>query len=188
MSVAAVARARDPRVLRVQADVRPCVRAKFIFVGNQKFFIKGVTYGAFRPNDAGVECHDPGKIRRDFQLMASNGINTVRIQHTTPPVHLLDIAAEDDLRVMVGLSAEQHVGHLLDGNGPAKALSGIRSKVRSCMRHPALAGATSGSQTRTQSRSSRRFPLTASVEVVEPPLADPTGQGHCGRLTPLSLL
>ena len=40
------------------------VRAKFFFEGDQKFFIKGVTYGAFRPNDAGVEFHDPGKIRR----------------------------------------------------------------------------------------------------------------------------
>ena len=70
-------------------------------------------------------------------MMARNGINTVRIPHTTPPVHLLDIAAENDLRVIVGLSAEQYVGCLFDGQSPAQAFSGIRSKVRSVGRHPA---------------------------------------------------
>jgi GT2 family glycosyltransferase len=122
----------------VQSEVYPSVRGKFLFVGDQKFFIKGVTYGAFRPNDAGVEFHDLGKIRRDFAMMAQNGINTVRIPHTTPPVHLLDIAAEHNLRVMVGLSAEQYVGYLVDGKRPTKAFTDIRSKVRSCECHPAL--------------------------------------------------
>ena len=105
MSTAAVSTGQDTRLPKVGLGLRPCVQGKFIFVGAHKFFIKGVTYGSFRPNDAGVEFHDPGKIRRDFAMMARNGINAVRIQHTTPPIQLLDIAAEYDLRVIVGLSA-----------------------------------------------------------------------------------
>src|SRR6266545_3333801 len=44
--------------------------------------------------------------------MAANGINTVRIPHTTPPLALLDIAQRHELRVMVGLSAERYLERL----------------------------------------------------------------------------
>ena len=121
-----------------QPIVRPTVRGKFLFIGDRKFFVKGVTYGAFRPDATGREFHDVRQIRRDFKMMAEYGINTVRIPHTTPPTHLLDTAAEHNLRVMVGLSAEQYVGFLLDGKKPSRAFSDIRCKVRSCERHPAL--------------------------------------------------
>jgi hypothetical protein len=33
---------------------RPQVRGKFLFVGNSKFFVRGVTYGTFRPNGNGT--------------------------------------------------------------------------------------------------------------------------------------
>src|SRR5262245_7858912 len=115
MVTTALARASGPPLCKVESGVRPTVRSNFIFVGDHKFFIKGVTYGSFRPDGAGFEFHDREKIRHDFAMMASNGINTVRIQHTVPPLHLLDLAAEFHLRVMVGLSAEHYVGHLLDG-------------------------------------------------------------------------
>src|SRR5262249_45761813 len=123
---------------KVEAGVRPTTRGKFIFVGTHKFFIKGVTYGSFSPNEFGVEYYDCRQIRSDFAMMARNGINTVRIQHTVPPVHLLDIAAEHNLRVMVGFGAEQTVGYLLDGKRPSDLVSDIRSKVRSCIKHPAV--------------------------------------------------
>src|SRR5688572_23235547 len=90
------------------------IRGKFLFEGDRKFPIKGVTYGAFEPDGSGREYYDIGKIEKDFALMAQNGINTVRIPHTTPPRHLLDIALKYNLRVMIGLSAEQYVGYLID--------------------------------------------------------------------------
>src|SRR2546430_6226915 len=71
--------------------------------------------------------------------MAANGINAVRIPHTTPPRRLLDIASHHGLRVMVGFSAEQYVGYLIDrrpGAPDVEAL--IRNRVRVCARHPAL--------------------------------------------------
>src|SRR5436189_5740101 len=71
--------------------------------------------------------------------MAANGINAVRIPHTTPPRALLDIASRHGLRVMVGLSAEQYVWYLIDRRPGAPDVEAIiRAKVRICAGHPAL--------------------------------------------------
>ena len=118
---------------------RPHVRGKFLFVGEEKLYVRGVTYGAFQPDADGREYQDLDAIDRDFAHMAANGINAVRIPHTMPPQALLDIALQHGLWVMVGLSAEQYVGYLLDrppGAPDVEAL--IRSKVRTVARHPAL--------------------------------------------------
>src|SRR5919109_3588044 len=117
---------------------RPCVRGKFVFVGDTKLYIRGVTYGAFAPDADGREYHDLAVIERDFALMAAAGINTVRIPHTMPPRALLDIAAACGLHVMVGLSAEQYIGYLIDRCQAPDVAPLIRAKVRSCAGHPAL--------------------------------------------------
>jgi hypothetical protein len=39
---------------------------KVYFIGDQKFYIKGVTYGAFAPGENGIEFHDFATIERDF--------------------------------------------------------------------------------------------------------------------------
>lgn len=120
--------------------LRPQVKGKFIFVGENKLYIKGVTYGAFKADEDGNEYHNLDIIDRDLGMMKANGINTVRIPHTTPPRSLLDIAHKHDLYVMVGLSAEQYVGYLIDKNkkDAPDIEEIIRSKVRICAGHPAL--------------------------------------------------
>src|SRR5947208_81781 len=54
---------------------RPEVRDKFIFVGDRKLYVRGITYGAFRPDEQGNEYSDLDVIDRDFEQMAANGIN-----------------------------------------------------------------------------------------------------------------
>ena len=121
------------------AGGRPSVRGKFLFVGNEKFYIKGVAYGAFAPREDGSEFHDLAKIERDFVAMAAHGINTVRIPHTVPPVSLLDAAHRQGLRVIVGLSAEQSVGYLAGREKKASQIQLlVRKNVRACAGHPAL--------------------------------------------------
>ena len=117
---------------------RPRVRGKFLFVGEEKFYVRGVTYGAFEPDAEGREYGDLGKIDRDFAQMAANGINAVRIPHTMPPRALLDVAFQHGLRVMVGLSAEQYVGYLIDRRGAPDVEALVAAKVRECAGHPAL--------------------------------------------------
>src|SRR5687768_4315061 len=70
-------------------DVRPSVRGKFLFVGDEKLYIRGVTYGTFRPRADGCEFPEPLEVATDFALMAEHGINTVRT-YTVPPRWLLD--------------------------------------------------------------------------------------------------
>ncbi len=117
---------------------RPAVRGKFLCVGDEKLLVRGVSYGAFEPDADGHEYHDVATIERDFALMADNGINVVRVPHTVPPVHLLDVAEQHRLRVMVGLSAEQYVGYLIDRDGAPDVRDIVRRKVRSVAGHPAL--------------------------------------------------
>ena len=117
---------------------RPVVAGKFLSVGGEKFFPRGTTYGAFRPDQDGREYPDLEQVRRDFALMAESGMNAVRIPHTMPPVALLDIAQECGLKVMVGLSAEQYVGYLIDAEKAPDIEAHVADKVKTCAGHPAL--------------------------------------------------
>src|SRR5207248_7781298 len=91
---------QGPELALVQR--RPQVRGKFLFVGEEKFYVRGITYGTFRPSENGIDYPAPAIVERDFAEMARNGINTLRT-YTVPPRWLLDLAQEYGLRVMVGL-------------------------------------------------------------------------------------
>ncbi|HLB27512.1 MAG TPA: glycosyltransferase [Dehalococcoidia bacterium] len=116
---------------------RPRVRGKFIFVGDQKLYVRGVTYGTFRPAEDGLEFTDAGQAEQDFAQMAANGINTVRT-YTVPPRWLLDAAHRHGLRVMVGLAWEQHVTFLDDRRQADAIERSVRGGVAACAGHPAV--------------------------------------------------
>ncbi len=82
-----------PRVARPIASpwVRPTVRGKFLWVGEEKFYIRGVTYGTFRPGADGSAFPVPRIVEQDFAQMSANGVNAVRT-YTAPPRWLLDLA------------------------------------------------------------------------------------------------
>jgi len=131
--------ARGAAPISIPGLARPQARGKFIFAGDAKFYVRGVTYGAFRPDASGREYWEVDVIERDLTLMASNGINTVRIPHTSPPRSLLDAAERHGLRVMVGLSAEQYLGFLIDRKKSLSEIEAlVRAKVRDNAGHPAL--------------------------------------------------
>jgi len=85
-----VARSREPA--SAPSFGRASTDGKFLSVGNESLFVRGVTYGAFQPDERGREYTDDRLIERDFAQMARLGINTVRIPHTVPPRSLLDAA------------------------------------------------------------------------------------------------
>src|SRR5205807_1036466 len=97
------------------SSIRPRVWGKFFLVNDRKFYIRGVTYGTFRPDDRGQDYCDPSEVERDFAQMGANGVNAVRT-YTVPPRWLLDTAERHGLYVMVGLPWEQHVAFLDDRN------------------------------------------------------------------------
>jgi len=116
---------------------RPVARGKFLFVGEEKLYIRGVTYGTFRPNEREEDLHDREQVDRDFAQMAATGINAVRV-YTVPPRWLLDCAQRHGLRVMVGLPWEQHITFLDDERRARDIVERVRQGVRSCAGHPAV--------------------------------------------------
>src|SRR5262245_48089028 len=93
--------------------VRPRVRGKFLWLGQAKLWLRGVTYGTFRPDADGRPWPDRSAVERDFAAMVANGFNAVRT-YVAPPRWLLDTAHESGLHVLVGLAWEQHVTFLDD--------------------------------------------------------------------------
>src|SRR5262245_21163916 len=59
------------------------VLGKFFHLVATKLYIKGATYGPFRPEPDGSEYRTPDVVGRDFAQMAAAGINSVRT-YTVP--------------------------------------------------------------------------------------------------------
>src|SRR5260370_23909886 len=105
ISRGAVARAKGYSLAPIRTSLRPCVKGKFLFVGEEKFYVRGVTYGTFRPNAEGDEFPARAVVEADFSQISANGINAVRTYTPSPP-WLLDAAQRHGLRIIVGLPAE----------------------------------------------------------------------------------
>jgi O-antigen biosynthesis protein len=120
------------------------IRGKFLFCGDDKFYIRGVTYGPFRPGEHG-EYGAPEVVRADFARMTASGINTVRI-YTIPPEWLMDAAADAGLRVMVGVPWGQHLPFLDGSKFFNEALERVRIAARTLGPHPALLALAVGNE------------------------------------------
>ena len=116
-----------------------CLRVdgKFFRAGAAKHFVKGVTYGPFSPGADNTQFPEPAMVERDFALMKTAGINTVRV-FTVPPVRLLDAAQRHGLKVLVGLPWSQHVAFLDSAEVQAGIREAIVGGVRACARHEAV--------------------------------------------------
>jgi O-antigen biosynthesis protein len=141
-TASAVAEAAPPQELASSPSVSstslpPTVGGKFLFIGDSKLYIRGVTYGTFRPDSDGHEYPPRSVVSTDFRLMAATGVNAVRT-YTVPPRWLLDEADRNGLRVMVGLAAERYVGYLNDARGAAAIAKILRAGVRQCAGHAAV--------------------------------------------------
>jgi O-antigen biosynthesis protein len=133
--------------VRARLAPRPAVKGKFLFVGDEKFLARGVTYGPFRPDEHGCAYHNPDVAYRDFAAMAAQGINSIRT-YTCPPRWLLDVAAEHNLRVMVGVGlAGEQLGTFLDDRKAVRSiLRRCEDEVRACAAHPALLAYSIGNE------------------------------------------
>ncbi len=124
--------------------------AKFLFEGDRKFFIQGVTYGPFRPRESdGHHLPDEQGLRRDFALMREAGVNVVRVYHV-PPRSFLDLCAEFRLRVLVTIPWEQHIEFLRDPAIRQRIVQSIEKAVGACAGHPAVLGYLVGNEIPSQ--------------------------------------
>jgi O-antigen biosynthesis protein len=133
-----------PTLAGQPAGTRPEVHGKFFRVGDEKLYLRGVTYGPFAPDADGVP-YDPARTREDFARMVGAGINTVRL-YTPPPEWLLDAAADHKLLVLAGLAWEQHVAFLDDRRRARDIVQRVRGEIAPCAGHPALLGWAIGNE------------------------------------------
>src|SRR5215207_9443541 len=127
------------------AEYRPTVGGRYLYSGERKLYLRGVTYGPFAPGEASGEVYDPEQAERDFAAMAEHGVNSVRV-YTVPPRWLLDAAHRHGLVVLVGLPWEQHVT-FLDERRQARSIERrVREGVRACAGHPAVLGYAIGNE------------------------------------------
>ncbi len=125
--------------------LQPRVRGKFFFQGERKIYLRGVTYGTFRPNDSGEEFPSRGKVEEDFAQMSASGINTVRT-YTAPPIWLLDIAERWGLKIMAGLPVERSIA-FFDYRECARSIEYlVRNEVHARAGHPAILCYTIGNE------------------------------------------
>ncbi|HTY55204.1 MAG TPA: glycosyltransferase [Candidatus Binataceae bacterium] len=90
---------------------RLVARGKYIFDGDDKFHARGVSYGPFRPNSRGERYPEPERAAEDFALMREMGVNVIRT-YVPPPDWMFELAANNGLKLMVGIPWPFHMAFL----------------------------------------------------------------------------
>jgi glycosyltransferase involved in cell wall biosynthesis len=110
---------------------------KFFRLGTEKFYVRGVTYGPFKPNIDGDPLPDRDQVRRDFAQMNELGANCLRVYHV-PPRWFLDEAAAANLKIFLDVAWPKNLNFAGDSTVIAQAESAVRHAARVAGRHPAL--------------------------------------------------
>jgi glycosyl transferase family 2 len=116
---------------------RPRAEGKFLYLGPEKFFVRGVAYGAFPPNSQGDQFPEPSGVARDLALMKRAGINAI-LTYTVPPPSLLDQALANGIRAIVTVPWMEYVCFLEDRGSGKRIRRQVKEGIASCRRHPAV--------------------------------------------------
>lgn len=112
------------------------VDGKFFRNQSQKWYVKGMTYGPFAPNEEGLFLPPRHDLARDFQHITSLGANCVRLYHP-PPAWVPDEAAAAGLHLFIDVPWQKHRCFLEDWDAPREALQRVREAARELGTHPA---------------------------------------------------
>ncbi len=130
-------RVETPTPAPVDPPIGPVsARGKFLWVGDEKLFIRAVSYGPFADAAHGAPFPEKEVVEADLAAIRALGANTIRT-YTVPPPWLLDRASAHELRVLIGVPWTQHVC-FLDTPAIVASIRGVvRAGVRATGDHPA---------------------------------------------------
>ena len=120
-----------------QAQPRVRVDGKFFRLGEEKFYLKGVTYGPFQPHEGEDYFASLERTADDFWLIRELGANLVRIYHV-PPTWLLDLATEHGLKLLIDIPWPKQRCFLDSEKSKEEARSAVRDAVKQCRGHAAV--------------------------------------------------
>src|SRR5437016_6150431 len=103
-----------PSTNRVRRD------GKFFRLGEEKFYVKGVTYGPFERNTEGEPLPERKQIRADFAQMLDLGANVIRVYHT-PPQWFMDMAQAAGLKIFIDVAWPKNLTFVGDPQVTAQA-------------------------------------------------------------------
>lgn len=93
---------------------RVVTAGKFLqLAGGAPFFMRGVSYGPFKPNSRSEPFPEDERLASDLRHIASLGFNTVRIYELPTPAVLREVES-NGLRLIVGIPWAEHVDFLSD--------------------------------------------------------------------------
>jgi O-antigen biosynthesis protein len=112
------------------------VQGKFFFAGEEKVFLKGVSYGPFVTGTHGEPLPEEPVIKQDFALMQELGVNCIRV-YIVPPGWFLELAELYGLRVLIGIPWSQHITFLDSEALKSEIRQTIAHAVQTCRHYPA---------------------------------------------------
>ena len=112
---------------------------------SSKFFVKGVTYGPFKPDAEGNYLGHSEQLDSDLALMREAGVNLVRIYHP-PPLWFLDRCAAADIRVLITLPWSKHIEFLRKRSARQAIIDSLTQSIEANAGHSAIFGYLVGNE------------------------------------------
>ena len=113
------------------------VYGKFFRIDDRKLYVKGVTYGPFKPDQEGDHFPSPDQTRRDFSQIQQLGANLLRV-YFVPPGWFLDMAEAHQLRLLVDIPWNKHLCFLDSEKTRSEARVAVAKAAGACGSHPAV--------------------------------------------------
>jgi GT2 family glycosyltransferase len=136
-SATALAADRGGSPLGSMAQLRPTAHGKFLQLDEERLQVRGVTYGTFAPGQGGHRYPRLAQVDADLLAIVACGANAVRV-YTSPPIWLLDLAHDLNLRVMVGLAWPQHLAFLESRRQARAIVDEVEAQASVIAGHPAV--------------------------------------------------
>jgi hypothetical protein len=113
------------------------VDGKLFRQNDDRFYVKGFSYGPFAPNSTGEPLPERAQLRADLAMMQSLGGNTLRL-YSEPSPQVLDDLHEFGIHAIVDIPWEKHRCFFEDWSAREAARESVTRAATSIGEHPAL--------------------------------------------------